>query len=149
LAEAIATSVGENSSPSTLLRPTLRQGRALELVFLGGLVARVTRTRPDGRVAFIYDSKKALEDELRILELPADDAERLNVHGSGIIFADSRTVPGLQLADVVAFTFNRLFRIKHKLEVAGSLGPFDEVLLDVASALGPRVINLMSSTDPA
>jgi hypothetical protein len=133
----------EAGSGTPDLPPTLSQGRALEKAFLNRLILWVSRVHANTRVAFVCDSKKALKDSVKTNPIRADVLENVNAYQNVIIQADSRTVPGLQLADFVAFTLNRLPRIRHKLDFE-EIGGFDGVILDAASALAPRIINVLS-----
>ena len=74
-------------------------------------------------IAFIFDSEKALKNEIKTQQLNT----KIKVHDNNIKYVSSDVESGLQLADFAAYLLNRSFHLEQRV-IDGKLGPFDEVI---------------------
>ena len=64
--------------------------------------------------------------------------------GGGAVYADSASVPGLQLADVAAYAVGRFIRRRDRI-AAGQQDAFDELMMTTVAAFQDRFINMLST----
>ena len=91
--------------------------------------------RLDGEMAIVVDSPTALPDKIKIQGV----REAAGVYKGGIIYAESWREEGLQLADLAAYTLNRVFHIKQRL-ADGKANRFDEVIDGLYKRLRTKLI---------
>jgi hypothetical protein len=111
---------------------------AVEKVFLKLVVTHVQRTAE--QVAIVADSREPRNQDIKIMEFTR---RHEGLYQNSVIYADSMAVCGLQLADFAAYAINRLFHIRERAK-NGRIGPFDELLLDAASRVQKKMVNLLS-----
>jgi len=86
-------------------------------------------------MAIVVDSPTALPDKIKIQGV----REAAGVYKGGIIYAESWREEGLQLADLAAYTLNRVFHIKQRL-ADGKANRFDEVIDGLYKRLRTKLI---------
>jgi len=88
--------------------PTMGHEAALRHVFFNSLLRFMRAMR--GELGIIVDSRVALPDAIKIQAV----REPLGIYEGGVIYADSSAEEGLQLADLAAYTLNRMFHVKQR-----------------------------------
>lgn len=92
--------------PPRLQEVTTRE--ALEHVFFNGLIKHLRGLSTDFGV--VMDAKMAMKNSIAVHEC----VDPTGLYEGGLIEVDSRIELGVQLADLAAYTFNRLYHIDHR-----------------------------------
>lgn len=118
----------------------IKSKEALKKVFFNCLIPYLKTRSSDS--AILMDSDRETENQLRIQAV----ADPTGLYQSGVLHVDSRWELGIQLADLAAYTFNRLFHVKSRAQ-KGKLGPFDELIVDTMQKLQPLFCNVLDLPD--
>lgn len=94
--------------------------------------------RMGDEMAIIADSPTALPDKIKI----QDVRDPTGLYQRGIIYAESWREEGLQLADLAAYTLNRVFHIKQR-RADGRASRFDDVIDGLIEELRTKTVNLL------
>lgn len=90
----------------------------------------------------VWDSVKDASREMVVETLSVPDTSR----SCELMHADSRYVFGLQLADLIAYSFNRQFRIKDRA-MKGNVNEMDDAILDGLISLKDRFVDVLELPD--
>lgn len=116
---------------------------ALHKVFFDALISTWcpgAQSWINGReIALVFDSEKDLGCEDMALQSMRSPE---GFYEGSLIHVDSRVEIGVQLADVVAYTFNRIHHAHHR-QILGRTNAFDELILNAAERLTPKLIQLL------
>lgn len=118
--------------------PKIDYKKALKIVFFNTLI-KFMRAKSE-KMAIIVDSPDPLPDEMKI----QDVRDSTGVYQGGIIYSESWREEGLQLADIAAYTLNRIFHIKQR-RIDGKSSQFDEVIHNLFNRLRPKMVDLLVS----
>ena len=130
-------------TPEMIARPQLMaEGpkSALETVFRNCLVPHLLGSAI--KPVIVWDSGKNATEKMKVEELRWPDS----YNTCEIMHTDSRFVFGLQLADLVAYSYNRRFRIKYRAE-QGTANELDEAILDGLLLLTERFVEVLDLPD--
>lgn len=111
--------------------------KALEKVFFKALLGHL-EDRGETIPAIVVDSTTALPNGIHAIR------NTDNVYAEGILHADSRMEEGLQLADLAAYTLNRVFHVKQR-QLDGKLGRFDAPIQTLYWRMQPKMTDLLVS----
>jgi hypothetical protein len=114
--------------------PKMTYKTALRKVFFDCLIGLFRTSGQD--YAIVADSPKRLRNEIKI------QASRYpeGLYEKGVIYADSRHVEGLQLADLAAYMVNRIYHINQR-QLDGRLNQFDRIIESALNRV--RLIDLL------
>jgi hypothetical protein len=116
--------MGATPSPSNM-RWDLH-GEGARIVLLKALVPMIRETFGDRPLVIVEDGEGPFSEVCEVA-FPRE----AGVFGHGVFRVKSESVPGVQLADLAAYTWNRMHRIKAFLNQKRFVpGPFDEALID-------------------
>ena len=112
------------------------QKSGLKKVFFNCLLSEVLYK--DEEIAIILDSDKALKDAIKTQQLNTT----IKVHDNNIKYVSSDVEPGLQLADLAAYLYNRSFHLRQRA-IDGKIGPFDQVIYEAFQKLSSKYRDLL------
>jgi len=110
---------------------------ALKKVFFARLPGRMRH--PNRKAAVVLDSEVSLHDAIKIQDIREPEW----FYEGGVIHAESWVEEGLQLADLAAYTLNRVFHVKQR-RLYGKSGPFDDRIDALYGRLRPKLIDLLA-----
>lgn len=119
---------------------SIESKQSLEKVFFNALMPHLKSL--SGDVGIVMDSDIETENRLRI----QDVADPRGIYQGGVLRVDSCWEIGVQLADLAAYTFNRVFHVRSRA-AAGNVGPFDELIVDSMQQLLPLFRNVLELED--
>jgi hypothetical protein len=111
---------------------------ALKKVFFACLLERLRR--PGREVAVVLDSETPIPDAIKIQGIRKPEG----FYEGGVIYAESWVEEGLQLADLAAYTLNRIFHVKQR-RLDGKSGLFDGPIETLHERLRPKLVDLLVS----
>lgn len=114
--------------------------KAVETVFRNCLVPHLLDQGKE--TIMVWDSIESAITKMKVESLKRPHASTV----CEIIHADSRLVLGLQFADLIAYSFNRTHRIKHRA-LEASANALDEAILDGMLSLRGRFVDVLSLED--
>lgn len=101
--------------------PQMTYKTALRKVFFHSLIGLLRSSGAD--YAIVADSPKRLRNEIKIQTSRYPEG----LYEKGVIYADSRDVEGLQLADLAAYMVNRIYHINQR-QLDGRANQFDRII---------------------
>jgi hypothetical protein len=111
--------------------------KTLYTVFREALIPYLQAESAD--TAIVADSESPLFGTVKIEKLDAP----ARIYRGGVIHVDSKDEAGVQLADLVAYLYNRAYHLDQRRR-DDKHGPFDEVTLDSIARLWPRFVNVLT-----
>ena len=133
---------GEDAYPQSIKWAEPKRGQ--EKVFYQAVLDKAPRF--DGELVLVQD-----EDNERTTCFGTQIKEEVRVWGNGIAYLPSDWFAGIQMADLVAYTLNRRWILKHRvreleegrMEEEAVLRQFDDIFLDFLVSLKPLLHNLL------
>jgi hypothetical protein len=116
--------------------PVVKHKTALKKVFFGSLLPHLKR--PNRQAAVVVDSETTLRGAIKIQDIRMPEG----VYEGGVIHAESWVEEGLQLADLAAYTLNRVFHVEQR-RLDGKSGPFDARVEALHERLRPKLVDLL------
>lgn len=132
--EELMQIAGERKSPSNLKWKDPQIG--LETVFYKNIATKIIPPE-NGQLILLQDQDSRRSEEQRAIY---DDT--VPVWKQSITYMPSVRFAGLQLADLAAYTLNRMYHSAHRIK-KGTPGPFDELFLDFTNELMSKKINVL------
>ncbi len=137
--DELLAKVQELARPFPDVRRWSRQKYGLEVVFCKSLAGHLPPRF--GRLVIVWDEDSSRSNELWQIFKPD-----VPVWSSGVVYLPSESCAGLQLADLTAYTFNRMFHIRNKELEGDELGPIDAIIRSYWKRMTDLKIDLLSDS---
>lgn len=111
--------------------------KGLETVFIKGALDKLEILSRNSMWVFAHDVDETNKNEFREMFIPS-----LPIWRSGIVYAPSESLAGLQMADLAAHAINRHYIIERKPRTK-KRNRFDDLILLSFKKLSPRIINVL------